>query len=77
MSLDRHNYSDILAGGVIGAVMALIGYSLNYPSVFHDDCHLPKTRVEKIDEDLPIFRVSARKTSSQDLPAAIRITEEV
>jgi hypothetical protein len=37
-SIDNwHHYSDILAGSLIGAASALIGYSYNYGSIFRWD----------------------------------------
>ena len=33
-----HHYSDILAGSVIGAVLALFAFNYNYGSIFSWDC---------------------------------------
>jgi diacylglycerol diphosphate phosphatase/phosphatidate phosphatase len=40
----HHNFDDILAGTVLGVAMGLIGYHINYPSLFSSQCHQPKNR---------------------------------
>ncbi|PRP81240.1 hypothetical protein PROFUN_02074 [Planoprotostelium fungivorum] len=38
----HHNFDDIIAGGLLGAICAFFCYFLYYPSLFHVDSHLPK-----------------------------------
>jgi len=38
----HHNFSDILAGSLIGTGFSIFAYFLYYPSLFSKDCHLPK-----------------------------------
>jgi len=46
-TMDYHNdFSDVLAGAVIGGIVGLLCYFLNYPSFFNNQCHEPKTRNE-------------------------------
>eukprot|EP01135_Chromosphaera_perkinsii_P010439 Nk52_evm2s2133 gene=Nk52_evmTU2s2133 len=40
----HHNFSDILAGVCIGSGCAVVGYFLNYPSLFSEYSHIPKLR---------------------------------
>jgi len=42
----HHNFSDIIAGSLIGTGFSLFSYFLYYPSLFSKDCHLPKTHPE-------------------------------
>ncbi|GAA5902004.1 hypothetical protein JCM6882_000166 [Rhodosporidiobolus microsporus] len=37
----RHHATDIIAGSVLGAVIAVVTYHLYYPSLFSPHCHLP------------------------------------
>ncbi|GEM08037.1 phosphatidic acid phosphatase type 2/haloperoxidase family protein [Rhodotorula toruloides] len=37
----RHHATDVIAGSILGAVIALITYHLYYPSLFSPQCHLP------------------------------------
>jgi len=43
----HHDFSDILAGAVLGAGMAVFAYYLNYHSLSSDKSHLPKLRVDQ------------------------------
>jgi len=38
----HHNFSDILAGSLLGAAVAVMVYFCYYPSLFHPDCDRPK-----------------------------------
>ena len=40
----HHNFSDILAGCVLGIFVAIFCYFLNYPTLFSSDCDLPFNR---------------------------------
>ncbi|BGP17147.1 hypothetical protein JCM10213_006057 [Rhodosporidiobolus nylandii] len=37
----RHHATDVIAGSILGAVIALLTYHLYYPSLFSSQCHLP------------------------------------
>jgi len=38
----HHNFSDIIAGSLIGTGFSIFSYFLYFPSIFSDKCHLPK-----------------------------------
>jgi len=38
----HHNFSDILAGSLIGTGFSFFSYFMYFPSLFDADCHLPK-----------------------------------
>jgi diacylglycerol diphosphate phosphatase/phosphatidate phosphatase len=40
----HHNYDDVIAGSVIGSVIAMMCYFLQYPSLFEKTCYEPKNR---------------------------------
>jgi len=40
----HHDFSDILAGTVLGVMMAVFAYFLNYPSLLVGNCYVPKSR---------------------------------
>lgn len=40
----KHNFSDILAGAVIGSMLTIFVYFLNYHSLMSEECHRPKIR---------------------------------
>uniref|UniRef100_A0A061RWD4 Pa-phosphatase related-family protein n=1 Tax=Tetraselmis sp. GSL018 TaxID=582737 RepID=A0A061RWD4_9CHLO len=40
----RHDFSDVNAGSFIGICCGAFCYFLNFPSLFADDCHLPRSR---------------------------------
>ncbi|GAA5883830.1 hypothetical protein JCM3774_002885 [Rhodotorula dairenensis] len=37
----RHHATDVIAGSILGALIALVTYHLYYPSLFSAKCHLP------------------------------------
>ncbi|TKA58554.1 hypothetical protein B0A53_00295 [Rhodotorula sp. CCFEE 5036] len=37
----RHHATDVIAGSILGALIALVTYHLYYPSLFSPKCHLP------------------------------------
>ncbi|GAA5988295.1 hypothetical protein JCM10908_002153 [Rhodotorula pacifica] len=37
----RHHATDVIAGSILGALIALVTYHLYYPSLFSSKCHLP------------------------------------
>ncbi|CAO1630512.1 unnamed protein product [Parajaminaea phylloscopi] len=37
----RHHASDVIAGGILGAVVAVSTYFTYYPGLFHRECHKP------------------------------------
>lgn len=50
----HHNFDDVLAGAVIGCVIAMACYFCFYPSLFDANSHLPRHRRKKenIDTEL-------------------------
>jgi len=42
----HHNFSDIIAGALIGTGFSFFSYFSYFPSLFHDNCHLPKQHPE-------------------------------
>eukprot|EP01095_Lingulamoeba_sp_RSL-Kostka_P002164 TRINITY_DN13054_c0_g1_i1.p1 TRINITY_DN13054_c0_g1~~TRINITY_DN13054_c0_g1_i1.p1 ORF type:complete len:333 (+),score=57.00 TRINITY_DN13054_c0_g1_i1:24-1022(+) len=40
----RHNFSDILAGSLLGIFSSIIAYFLNYHSLLSEKCNMPKNR---------------------------------
>ena len=40
----RHNYSDIVAGALLGLISGLIGYLMNFPSVLHRRADIPRNK---------------------------------
>jgi len=42
----HHNFSDIIAGSLIGTGFSFFGYFSYFPSLFSDECHLPKQHPE-------------------------------
>ena len=45
----RHNFSDVLAGMIIGVFSAVFGYFLHYPGLGDVDCGIAKNRIQAID----------------------------
>jgi len=39
----HHNFSDILAGSLLGAGLGMSFYFMHYPSLFSDECAIPKS----------------------------------
>ncbi|GAA6019800.1 hypothetical protein JCM10207_003700 [Rhodosporidiobolus poonsookiae] len=37
----RHHATDVIAGSILGALIAILTYHLYYPSLFSPQCHLP------------------------------------
>jgi membrane-associated phospholipid phosphatase len=54
----HHNFSDIIAGALLGTGMAFYFYYMYFPSHFHPKCHLPKLHPalarSKSDQFLPV-----------------------
>lgn len=44
----HHNFDDVIAGGIIGSVMAFLGYFMNYPSFFDERSDYPKNRFYRL-----------------------------
>jgi diacylglycerol diphosphate phosphatase/phosphatidate phosphatase len=44
----HHNYSDVIAGSIIGLLCGFLAYFLHYPSLSARDCHLPFNRKHHI-----------------------------
>eukprot|EP00126_Sphaerothecum_destruens_P006880 Sdes_comp19570_c0_seq1m11252 len=42
----RHNFSDVVAGAIIGIFSGIFGYRLYYPSLGDLDCGIPRNRAE-------------------------------
>jgi membrane-associated phospholipid phosphatase len=43
----HHFYADVVGGAVLGLVIAVGCYHLNYPALWEADCHLPRLRCGK------------------------------
>jgi hypothetical protein len=43
----HHFYADVVGGAVLGLVIAIGCYHLNYPALWEADCHLPRLRCGK------------------------------
>ncbi|GAA6040651.1 hypothetical protein JCM8097_008087 [Rhodosporidiobolus ruineniae] len=64
----RHHATDVIAGSILGAVIALLTYHLYYPSLFSHQCHLPYS--PRIPPSLPHDRLSdASDPSTAPRPA--------
>ncbi|GAA5992059.1 hypothetical protein JCM11641_003662 [Rhodosporidiobolus odoratus] len=57
----RHHATDVIAGSILGAVIALLTYHLYYPSLFSSQCHLPYS--PRIPPTLPHDQLSATSPS--------------
>ncbi|GAA5872426.1 hypothetical protein JCM8547_000923 [Rhodosporidiobolus lusitaniae] len=53
----RHHPTDVIAGSILGAVIAWITYSLYYPSLYSPQCHLPYS--PRIPPSLPADRLDS------------------
>lgn len=42
----HHNFSDILAGALLGSGMAMFSYYMYYPSLFSDQCSVPRSKLD-------------------------------
>lgn len=74
----RHHATDVIAGGILGTIIAISSYFTYYPSLFHPQCHKPYSpRIPRsgplhhrnnddIDEDLPIHHVNGYEIARGD-----------
>ncbi|GAA5821328.1 hypothetical protein JCM3770_006249 [Rhodotorula araucariae] len=53
----RHHATDVIAGSILGAVIALMTYHLYYPSLYSPQCHLPYS--PRIPPSLPSDRLDS------------------
>ncbi|BGP49137.1 hypothetical protein JCM10450v2_005018 [Rhodotorula kratochvilovae] len=53
----RHHATDVIAGSILGAVIALMTYHLYYPSLYSPQCHLPYS--PRIPPTLPADRLDS------------------
>ena len=58
----RHHATDVLAGGILGALVASLAYALYYPNLSHPDSHLPHLPV---DPAAPLASEGRRFASSE------------
>jgi membrane-associated phospholipid phosphatase len=40
----HHNFDDVIAGSMLGACLAFVGYFIHYPSLLNANCDIPKNR---------------------------------
>ncbi|BGO92312.1 hypothetical protein NBRC10512_007716 [Rhodotorula toruloides] len=58
----RHHATDVIAGGILGALIAIMTYHLYYPSLFSPQCHLP------FSPRIPAIATSERLDSDAEEP---------
>lgn len=58
----RHHATDVIAGSLLGAFVALVTYHLYFPSVFSPQCHLPFS--PRIPPSMPQDRIALESTTS-------------
>eukprot|EP01135_Chromosphaera_perkinsii_P005802 Nk52_evm2s366 gene=Nk52_evmTU2s366 len=72
----RHNFSDVLAGMLIGVMASVFGYFLHYPGLGDVDCGIPRNRIEALDNhynsrDVSLHRVGSGGVSSGSMGPAV------
>ncbi|TNY18182.1 phosphatidic acid phosphatase type 2/haloperoxidase [Rhodotorula diobovata] len=60
----RHHATDVIAGSILGAVIAVMTYHLYYPSLYSPQCHLPYS--PRIPPTLPADRLDSDPEDSDE-----------